>query len=661
MPLLRTRSHYAATILTVLLLLCASLASAEESSGTWRGKWWNYYERGQAKGESGDWSAARSDFTRAIDLRDKDQLRARTYGMHFVDYFPHRELGVALYQLGDLSKALTELETSYRSEASAKAAFYLNKVRGTLLRQRSNLSTPAITVAYPAAGQAVKDASMTVRGHVAAPAYTASIKINGHPYRFDLAHEGLDFALEIPLDDDDSALSVEATDLLGRTSRTEIPISIDREGPSLSLSSIARAPENRNRIQIKATLADATGIREVLVNGIAVAHNTPRELLLDTTATLTAGAATIRIEATDLLGNQTSLDLEPERDRTDLRRGAAPVLVAMNGPGGIFSSDKEAPLISLKDTDELPAVFIDRFYVEGEAFDNNKVERILVNGRDIQAAKGKKVFFSKMVKLKEGANKITVEALDGSGNKSYSSFTLKRIVPSSRQASARMSLSILPFSGKIKNSTVQEMADDFLAAALIDQKRFQIVEREKLKQILQEQKLAKEKLTDPEHSIQVGRLMSADAMLATTITEGQKSVEIISRLINTETAEVMETKDAYVEDKSLAAVKELMEGLAAKLTVSLPVVEGIVVKREKGTVFSDIGKGSGVRTSMGAAIYRRGKEIRHPVSGKSLGWDMVKIGDGTFEDVEDGFSKIRLHDKAKQPQDIQAKDIVITR
>jgi hypothetical protein len=101
--------------------------------------------------------------------------------------------------------------------------------------------------------------------------------------------------------------------------------------------------------------------------------------------------------------------------------------------------------------------------------------------------------------------------------------------------------------------------------------------------------------------------------------------------------------------------------LAAKLTLSLPVVEGIVVKREKGTVFSDIGKGSGVRTSMGAAIYRRGKEIKHPVSGKSLGWDMVKIGDGTFEDVEDGFSKIRLHDKTKQPQDIQAKDIVITR
>jgi hypothetical protein len=40
---------------------------------------------------------------------------------------------------------------------------------------------------------------------------------------------------------------------------------------------------------------------------------------------------------------------------------------------------------------------------------------------------------------------------------------------------------------------------------------------------------------------------------------------------------------------------------------------------------------------------------------------MVKIGDGTFEEVEDGFSKVRLHDRAKQPQEIQARDVVISR
>jgi hypothetical protein len=637
------------------------LLFAEESSGSWRGKWWNYYERGISKGEEGNWELARSDFAKALDLRDKDQRRARTYGMHFIDYFPHRELGVAHYNLGDLKRALAELETSHASEESAKASFYLNAVRRKLLQQQgAKPHPPAINVSFPAPNQSIKEAAIAVTGRVTADGFVSSVRINGRPYRFDLARAGRDFSLEVPLDDDDARITIEATDLLGNMTSSEIPVLIDREGPSLSLTAISRLPEDRNRIRISAKLSDGSGIKELIVSGVPIPTNNAREMDLDTVAVMSAGSSTVHIEAVDTLGNQTTVDLEPDRDRAALQRTTARLLIAMNGPG-VFSSDKEPPVISLKDTEDLPTVYIDRYYVEGDAFDNSKVDRITVNGKEIQIAKGKKVFFSKMVKLKEGSNKIVVEVTDSSGNKKAAEFSVRRIIPSSRQNSARMSLSVLPFSGRIKNTTVQDMADDFLIAALVEQKRFQIVEREKLKQILQEQKLAKEKLTDPEHSIQIGKLLSADAMLATTIAEGQKSVEIITRLVSTETAEIMETKDAYIEDKSLAAVKELMEGLASKLTLGFPVVEGIVIKREKGTLFSDLGSSTGVRKSMSAAVYRRGKELKHPVTGKSLGWDMVKIGDGTIEDVQDSFSKVRLNDKAKQQQDIQVKDIVITR
>jgi len=634
---------------------------AEESSGTWRGKWWNYYERGIARGDDGDWEAARGDLSKALDMRDKDQRRARTYGMHFIDYFPHRELGIAYYHLGDLKRALAELETSYASEDSAKASFYLNTVRRKLLQQQSkHPHPPAISLTSPTPDQAFKDNVIFVTGRVTADGMVSTIRVNGRPYRFDLARPSIDFSLEVPLNDDDATITVEAGDLLGATTRRDIRVAVDREGPSFSLTAISRMTDDRSRVRISATLSDRTGIRDLRVNGVVIATNDARELDLDTVAALPTGTKLIRIEASDLLGNQTTADLEPDRDRAALLRRPEPVLVAMNGPG-IFSSDKEPPVISLKDTEDLPAVYIDRYYVEGEAYDNGKVERITVNGKEIQIAKGKKVFFSKMVKLKEGHNRIIVEAGDGSGNRKNSEFNVRRIVPSARQNSARMSLSVLPFNGRIKNNSVQEMADDFLVAALVDQKRFQIVEREKLKQILQEQKLSKEHLTDPEHSIKVGKLMSADAILATTITEGSKSLEVITRLVSSETGEVMETKDVYIEDKSLAAVKDLMEGLAFKLTLGFPVVEGIVVKREQAILFSDLGSSSGVRKSMIASVYRRGKEIKHPITGKSLGWDMVKIGDGTIEDVQDGFSKVHVHDKTKGHQDIQAKDIIITR
>jgi len=39
-----------------------------------------------------------SDFQAAIRQREKDQRRARTCGMHFIDYFPHQELGIVYFE-----------------------------------------------------------------------------------------------------------------------------------------------------------------------------------------------------------------------------------------------------------------------------------------------------------------------------------------------------------------------------------------------------------------------------------------------------------------------------------------------------------------------------------------------------------------------------------
>jgi tetratricopeptide (TPR) repeat protein len=104
--------------------------------GSFRGEWWNYQERGKSYLEGGCYRAAVDDFDRAIELRGKvvknerDKSRARTYGMHFTDYYSHREKGVALYCLGDLDGARTELEKSLKSVDSDRGRDYLNKIDG---------------------------------------------------------------------------------------------------------------------------------------------------------------------------------------------------------------------------------------------------------------------------------------------------------------------------------------------------------------------------------------------------------------------------------------------------------------------------------------------------------------------------------------------------
>jgi hypothetical protein len=263
--------------------------------------------------------------------------------------------------------------------------------------------------------------------------------------------------------------------------------------------------------------------------------------------TVQAGAGTFVIEALDRVDNETKAEIDLRKELAVFSLRPAWVQLAFNG-NKLLSFDKEPPVVRLKDTTEIPTVFVDKYYVEGEAYDNKRVEKIKVNNVDVPVKQGKKIYFSRTVSLREGQNRITVDVYDGADNKASAGFNVNRDVPDVLQTSSRLSVSVMPFDAKQKASTMADLAYDQLIGALVDQKRFNVIERSKLQAVLLEQKLTKSKLTDQEHSIKVGKLMSAEAIVATTIKEDAKSIEIISRGINTETSEVMDVKTPS-EDK----------------------------------------------------------------------------------------------------------------
>ena len=90
---MNTRIHNVLTllILSAFVVSCVSSGgNVKNNSGTFRGRWYNYYDRGLAYSATGDWDNALHDLKKAAAKRDRDQRMARTYGMHFIDYFPHR-------------------------------------------------------------------------------------------------------------------------------------------------------------------------------------------------------------------------------------------------------------------------------------------------------------------------------------------------------------------------------------------------------------------------------------------------------------------------------------------------------------------------------------------------------------------------------------------
>ena len=648
------------TILTFISFI--SEKSISDDSGTFRARWWSYYERGLARAEKADWQNALNDLKKAISLRLKDQRMARTYGMHFIDYFPHRELGIIHLNRGEIDEAIRELEESLRAEESAKAVYYLNRARGIRLMNQKDISIlpPSITLHSPSPGAALRDASVIVKGNVRGNGLISKVIINGTPYRFDRAEESIDFTQEIPLEEGVNKIVITAQDLVGNTSEKEIALISDREGPAINITDISREErEGQKFVRVKGEVTDDTGIRTVVIRDKQTEAGDVKTYHFDLTLPEETKKTKLIITAFDIPGNSTTAEIDIEREITAFNRWQQPILLASN-VSQLFSSDKDPPVITLKEAGDPPPVFVDKYYVEGEASDNRAVEKVVINNKEISTKKGKKVFFSKINPLREGINKILIEAYDSSGNKATTEFTVKREIPAPLQIGSRMSFTLLPFDITQGDVSLGHRAYDLLTESFVEQKRFNVIERAKLEQVLLEQKLAKEKLTDLKYSIKVGRIMSADTMLATSLKEDAKSVEVISRVINTMTSEVVDVKDVYSEDKSTAAIKELMTGLASKIANSFPLTEGMVIKKGSKEVYTDIGASTKTRRYTGVILCRKGDEIKHPVTGKSLGQDIIKLGEGFIEEIQEGFSKVKLSDKLKE-QDVKIKDMVITK
>ena len=122
--------------------------------GNFREEWYSYQERGDSYLAGECYDAALADFEQAIKLRtgiDRaadvpgcDQHQARTYGMHFIDYFGHRGRGVALMNLGRVDESIQELELSLTCVESSQAQFWLDQARAKKLQSGGDSQDPAI-------------------------------------------------------------------------------------------------------------------------------------------------------------------------------------------------------------------------------------------------------------------------------------------------------------------------------------------------------------------------------------------------------------------------------------------------------------------------------------------------------------------------------------
>ena len=111
---------YHTFFLSLLLFINLAFGGAPE--------WYTAYDNGLKAMQKQDYNTAANYFKEALKIKDKDSGKQRAMGTIFVEYYPHRELGICYYYLGNISAAIDELNLSMDQSASNRAQQYLSEI-----------------------------------------------------------------------------------------------------------------------------------------------------------------------------------------------------------------------------------------------------------------------------------------------------------------------------------------------------------------------------------------------------------------------------------------------------------------------------------------------------------------------------------------------------
>jgi TolB-like protein len=574
-------------------------------------RWYHYYKRGISFVQGDFYQEAISDFQTAIQKRDNDQRRARTYGMHVIDYFPHRELGIIYYKQNNIIDAIKELEASLLTEKSAKAEYYLDLARQTMIETKHlDHKPPEIKVTTPTPSFSTNKLQTTICGLVRDDTFVKDIRVGSIPIRMDLSQKEMSFRKKVKLKPGPNHIVIQSSDLTGKSSQITCKIFVDEIGPLISIHSFEAVHTEKGKFQIRANISDNTGIKKIYINDRQIPCNGSQYQKIN--ERFFNENKTVIIKAVDKVGNITTAHVK-EAIKTN-------VLIRNNLLAGDFISDNgkflyatnedtRPPKINFNFPKETKITFLDYMYLEGSIQDDWMINNLFINGKEVLNETGKEVFFNLLIPLKKGKNVITVTGMDAAGHIANKTLKVIRKIPDALMPDKRLKIAITKFKYNPLEGS-QQLNINFekhLYMEIKKKKRFSVIHPDKIN--LKMKKLAGDQndLIDEEAAILAAKKLKADFIMIGSIKEDCNGITIYARLVDTEFPEEFEdiAIDIFTKKINRSKIRTLSQGLNFKLADEFPLVTGQVlnVLGNNKIVKIDIGKTEQIKKGMKVFVY----------------------------------------------------------
>jgi len=544
-----------------------NVTCCKDNQYVFRNKWFDYYHCALTCMEQSSYSESVILFDVSIKRRPKDQYMARTFGMNFVDYFPHREKGIALYHLSLYPQAQQELIRSTTYKSTDKAKFFLDKIRLKILEKQKSISKPKIYLNQFKYKKEIwsNDDPIKLSGAITDENFVSEVCISNRQLKIDASEKKISFHEFFDWPQGQHDIIITAKNLSGYTSTKKYTIHIDRCGPLIILKSITDA-------QIKGTLIDAAGGMALFVVSKKIIFQDKTKV--DFVSSFPPGESRLTLIAVDKLGNKTKAIVNKQ-----LRSNGAPIdksIKLASVDDTLVTSDENKryinannPIIQINSWENNQIVYAEKILLKGHIQSNGGIKYLKINNDDIAICPGILYYFTHEVQLQNGFNTINIQASSNSNQTVVKSVRLIKHIKEVEKQKYRYQFAMHAFDHSDGfNDT--DMFQYHLIDGLLAKKRFQIVLRNDLQKLFLKQEIDLNKLSL--QSLENKTQSIIEGMIYVT----KEGIETITRIFD-QSSKIINVIDAFHPlNSSVDILERLVKQTSHKFHQSFPMIEGTI-------------------------------------------------------------------------------------
>jgi len=211
---------------------------------------------------------------------------------------------------------------------------------------------------------------------------------------------------------------------------------------------------------------------------------------------------------------------------------------------------------------------------------------------------------------------------------------------------------------KAKEDELGTMASQLLTAEFVKGGRFDVIERQALKKIVEEQQLGLTGLVDANTAAQLGRVLGATYIVTGSVISYPRGMDLVVKIVETESASI-KVADRLSAGTSSELFRKI-PGFVSQITDQFP-LRGIIIQKKEKSYTIDMGKQEGVKKGMNFEVYQEGQPIKHPMTGEILGTEKIRIGLIRIIDVQEKIAVASVVKKEpKQAIDVGNRVLSVT-